>query len=405
MDDTTRKLTRDDHHDALRLDLEAFGHAPGALADLEETPEAWPPAGLHHWGTFRDGRLSAVVAAREHHTWFDGVEVPSAGICDVTVAAEDRGAGMLGALFEKVLTEALGRGEVISTLYPTAPGIYRRFGYELVATLRQVEVPTAHLAGVRPADGVHTRRAVADDVPAIAQAYTAWAREQNGPLTRSAPLFDPAAVLTAGTATSVAVDDADRVVGYAVWNRGTGYGPEATLEVRELVALDVEANRALWRMIGSFASVTGRVLLRTSGDDATRLSLPASDWRDVKTNPYMLRVLDVPGAFGLRSAPVGLTASLPFRVTGDRTGLVDGDYRMEAASGSVDCERTENDGTETHATDSVRAYTPQGVALAWTGAQSSADIRRAGHLSGPADDDRTWDAIFGGRQVHIRDYF
>lgn len=404
MNDSVRKLTRDDHPDALRLDLEAFGHPAGPTGGAPEippTPDTWPPAGQHFWGTFHDGRLGAVMAAREHHSWFDGVEVPSAGICDVTVAAEDRGAGLLGPLFEKVLTDAHARGDVISTLYPTAPGIYRRFGYEIVATLRQVEVPTALLAGVRPASSVWTRRAGSDDVPAIAQAYAAWAREQNGPLTRAAPLFDPAAVLTAGTATSVAVDADDRVVGYAVWNRGTGYGPEEVLEVKELVALHADANRALWRMIGTFASVTGRVRLRTSGDDVTRLSLPASDWRDVTTNPYMLRVLDVAGAFGLRSAPPGLEASLPFRVAGDSTGLIDGGYRLAVAAGSVDCATVDDSAAE----PDVRTFTPQGLALAWAGAQSSADIRRAGHLSGDARDDRTWDALLGGRQVHIRDYF
>ena len=50
------------------------------------------------------------------------------------------------------------------TLYPTAPGIYRRLGYELVGALDFVELPTSELLGVRaPAAAgpgrVTTRRA------------------------------------------------------------------------------------------------------------------------------------------------------------------------------------------------------------------------------------------------------
>ena len=50
--------------------------------------------------------------------------------------------------------------------------------------------------------------------------------------------------------------------------------------------------------------------------------------------------------------------------------------------------------------------TPAGLALMFAGAQSSANLRSAGHLSGGVtDEDGTWDALFGGRQQHVRNYF
>lgn len=391
-----RRLDRDDYLDTLRLGAEAFGRAPAPEAKPREVPAVWPPPGLHSWGSFRDDRLVARMATRQDACWWDGVEVPTAGVCGVTVRAEERGEGLLSGLFDAMLREARERGEVVSTLYPTAPGIYRRLGYELVATLRRVELPTAQLAGVRRAEGVHLRRAGERDIPAIRAAYTAWAREQNGPLTRTSALFDPADTFDGCTAGTLAEDAAGQVRGFALWSRGQGYGDGSTLEVHDLIALDTEAGRALWRMVGSFASVTGQVQVTTSGDDVSRLSLPSLAWREVKSNPYMLRVLDVAGAFGLRSAPAGLGADLPFRVSGDALGLIDGDYRLRVGSGEVSCTPTES---------AERTYTPQGIALAWAGAQSSADIRRAGHLTGPAEDDRTWDALFTSAQVHIRDYF
>jgi hypothetical protein len=47
----------------------------------------------------------------------------------------------------------------------------------------------------------------------------------------------------------------------------------------------------------------------------------------------------------------------------------------------------------------------RGLALAYAGAQSCANLRMAGLLSGPDDHDAVLDALLGGRQTHIRDYF
>ena len=78
--------------------------------------------------------------------------MPTCGIAGVTVAAEYRGLGGMTPLFAETLRYARERGAVISTLFPTAPRIYRRFGYELIADFVTVELPTAMLAAVpRPA--------------------------------------------------------------------------------------------------------------------------------------------------------------------------------------------------------------------------------------------------------------
>ena len=67
----------------------------------------------------------------------------------MTVAAEARGRGALTPLFATTLGHAVERGAVLSTLFPTAPGIYRRFGFELVADFVTVHVPTAALQRAR----------------------------------------------------------------------------------------------------------------------------------------------------------------------------------------------------------------------------------------------------------------
>ena len=49
--------------------------------------------------------------------------------------------------------------------------------------------------------------------------------------------------------------------------------------------------------------------------------------------------------------------------------------------------------------------TPGGLALAWAGAQTSANLRMAGHLSGGTENDEALDRVLAPRPIHIRDSF
>lgn len=377
-----RPLTRDDGEAADALAAEAFGAAPRPLLD------PWPPLGTHPWGAFHGRELAAVATVREFGSWFGGATVPSAGIAGVAVRPEHRGSGLLAPLFAGLLADARARGEVVSGLYPTAPGIYRRLGYEIVGELADVELPVAPLTRIPAPPGVVVRRAVESDAAAHQAVYDRWAAAQNGPLTRRGPQWRP---FDGRDTVTLALDAEGEPVGYAAWGRTDGYH-SATLTVHELIALSGPAVAALWRMFGGFASIAGTVRLRTSGADPARLALPAAPWRPVRQWPYGLRLLDVAGAFRARGvAPLDMT--LPFRVTGD--GL-DGTYRLTATGGALTCDPAGGDGP---------VFTGRGLALAYAGAQSCANLRFAGLLGGPDRDDARWDALLGGRPFHIRNYY
>lgn len=412
----TRRLGPDDpegvHVASRRLGTEAFGTWP---SDRTPPPlpvgDAWP-AGVAVWATVDDtlpdpdaaGEPLMVARVRTHDytSWFGGAAVPTTGYAGVAVTAEHRGTGLLTELFATSLVESAAAGSALSTLYPTAPGIYRRFGYEVVAAYDTVEVPTAALAGVRPAPSVRTRRATAADVPAVIATYDAWASAQNGPLTRRGPLFGDAEkllddVFAVTLAEEVAPDGSPRVVGFASWDRGSGYDASTAIDVHDLVALTGDAARALWRVLGSFSSVAGRIRLRTSDPDVTRFVLPSLAWERVESRPYMLRLLDLPAALAPRTLPVDGTVDLT--VHDDPAGLLDGTWRITARDGVATAER--HDAPDASAPRSTVA----GLSLLYAGAQGTANLRMAGHLGGPTSYDALLDAWFGGRQVHVRDYF
>ena len=391
---TVRRLEPADAEVARRLGWEAFGMpaTPPTTAARVDRP------GMTWFGAFDSGALVARMVDRDFHSAYGGAFLPTCGIAGVTVAAESRGRGALTPLFAATLEHARQRGAVVSTLFPTAPGIYRRFGYELVADFVTVDLPTSALTTVAVPATATTRRATAADLETIRRLYDGWAVAQNGPLSRRGPSFDAAAAELLSEADGVSVaEDGGEVVGYARWNRGQGYGETAVLEVTDLLATSADGYRALLRLLGSFASVTATTRIDTSGDDLARLVLPSAGWSVRSSSPYMLRVLDVPGALGLRHYAPSLEVALDFAVVGDPLPGLDGRYRLSVSGGRAECVRG-------GAAD--RVLTPRGLALLFSGAQSCANLRVAGHLTGgDRAEDLDWDALFGGRQRHIRDYF
>ena len=390
-----RPLTFDDAEESRRLSLEAFGTFPGPLPEL--TPETWLPPGMQPWGAFDSGQMVAKVVNRIYDSWFGGQRVRTAGIAGVTVLAEHRGGGLLSGLFDTVLDLARTEGAAISTLYPTAPGIYRKFGYEIVGELLTLRIPLGSLATIRPTPEITLRRATVDDGPAIRAVYDAWATHQNGPLTRrgiSFPATD-AELVEAFTGITLACSPAGDVLGYAMWNRGSGYDGTGGMDVDDLVALTPAAASELLRFLGGSASVVAHVDLVTSGLDPALLAIPQNSWTQHRRRPYMLRLLDVPAALSARSWSID--ARVPFSVAGH--GL-DGSFVLEVDHHVGRCSAV--DGSATHAAPHFTSY---GLAMLYAGTQSCANLRFAGHLSGSAVHDPTLDALFGGRQFHIRDYF
>jgi predicted acetyltransferase len=308
----------------------------------------------------------------------------------------------------------VSRGCAISTLFPTVPAIYRPFGFETITDYQTVELPTAALAAVAaPRSGtVDVRRASAADFDAVRQVYDRWAAAQNGPLTRRGVSFPATAedFISAFSGVTVAVTDEGAVEGYLSWRRLKGYGSEGAVEVADLLAVSAGAARALLRFLGSMATTAPEVRLDTSGFDLIRTLIPTSDWKITDSVPYMLRLLDVPGALSPLAYPYAVFPALRFQVVGDRLGLIDGSYRLEVASGAGRCERdaesTEVPTGEAGTGEAPTVFTPQGLALMYAGTLSMAGIRATGHASGGSSRaDGIWDALFGGRQAHVRDYF
>jgi len=98
----------------------------------------------------------------------------------------------------------------------------------------------------------------------------------------------------------------------------------------------------------------------------------------------MIKILDIPGALSALRYPAGMMVELDFSIANDFLVENNGSYRLEVAGGEARCSA----GGDGH-----RVLTPQGLALLFAGAQSCANVRAVGHLSGgDVDQDLAWDA-------------
>ena len=391
---SVRRLEPEDAEAARKLGMEAFGvsgNSPPSPANIEQPGMIW-------FGAFEGELLVGTAIDREYDSYFGGVPLPICGVAGVTVAAEHRGQGILTPLFASLLRNAKQRGALISTLFPSALRIYRKFGYEAIAEYVTVEVPSTVLAAVRPGT-MRTRRATSADFDGIRGVYDSWARQQNGPLSREGVSFTATAedFISSFTGVTVAVEADGTICGFVSWSRGHGFGEGGSIKVADLLATSADAYRALLSVIGSFASITALVKIDTSGDDLGRLFLPSIQWKVIESYPYMLTILDVPESLNRRTYPSGMTATLPFAVEGSFLADNDGGYELTVAAGRAKCASADR---------GDRTFTPHGLALLYAGTQSCANLRMAGHLSGgDRSQDLDWDALFGGRQQHIRDHF
>lgn len=384
MSPTVRPLTEDDTEQMERQFREAFGSW-----DPPDPPVSMHAPGKRWWGVEDGGRIVATALDRQYDSWFRDVRVRTAGIGGVTVAAEHRGRGLVRPMMTALLEAARERGAVVSTLYATAPGIYRSLGYEAIGSLDTVRVPTAALRTEGPQGaGVTVRRGEPSDADAIQAVHERWASRRQGPLSHSGPLFSDPPTLRVDAVTVVERPDGS-LSGYTRWDRGRGYGTDAEVTVHDLVADDAGSARLLMTTVASFVSVTGTAVVTTSAFATWRHLLRGGEVTPSISRPYSLSVLD-PAALALGRFAPGIEARADVEIDGRS-------IRLEVADGRGSVHDVD--------TTAGRHLTAGGLALTFAGTERSSVLRELGHLSGDDVDDATWDALFCRGPVEVADYF
>lgn len=274
-----------------------------------------------------------------------GASADVPGVTMVSVQPTHRRRGVLTAMMRRQLDDFRERGEPVAVLTASEPAIYGRFGYGVATRQLRGRVDTTRAAFHAP-EGVDRVRfrlvAPAEAVADCERVYGQLVSRRPGMLARmpgweQEPVLDPPAGRDgAGPLLCVLAEVDGEVRGYARYATHPGWaptGPDGTVRLRDIEALDPVTYAALWRYLAGIDLMTRITFWNRPMDDA--LVQLASDIRrcDLSFRDGLhLRLVDLPAALSARTyaAPVDVVLDVddPFcpwnsgrwRLTGDTKG-------------------------------------------------------------------------------------
>ncbi|MFF9123272.1 GNAT family N-acetyltransferase [Streptomyces sp. NPDC014889] len=277
--------------------------------------------------------------------------LPAAGVTMVSVAATHRRRGVLTSMMRRQLDDVRSWGEPLAVLTASEPPIYGRFGYGAATFQLAAEIDTDRAGLTVPActDDVRLRFAapadVLDDCEAV---YARLVPGRPGMLARQpgwerVALLDPESAREgASPLQCVVAERAGEVTGYARYRVKPGWGaggPEGTVQLSDLAALDPASDAALWRFLFGIDLTSTLVVRGQPVDDAWQYLV--SDIRRCRPrlkDSLYVRLVDVGAALAARTYQTPVDVVL--EVADDFCPWNAGRWRLTGDAKGASCERT-----------------------------------------------------------------
>lgn len=331
-----RTLDPGDLDQVADLGAHAFG---GPRPEMTLETRAVPPEDTV--AAYRGARLVGTTAVHRFQQWFGGRAIPCGGVAGVIVAPDQRGSGLARLMLAAATAAMRERGEPISALYPTTASLYRSVGWEVAGWWSQRAVGGTDLP--RPTGNVAWEPIDPSD-PAIAEVAAACAAGRDGWIV-PAPRFWTAWAhrRTEKGATTWTWLGRREGAPVAAVSYGHAKAERAMFDIdaNVVVGVDGPAFTDALAFLGANGTTGDRVrttlpgaLLGRHVGEASRMPTLA-DW------PWMVRIVDLPGAVAARGWPAGLeleahlSVTAPTHVPDDSTG---GAWILRVADGVASCE-------------------------------------------------------------------
>jgi predicted acetyltransferase len=331
---------------------------------------------------FVGDEVAAFSRIRPFGIYYGGRRIPMGGHSPVGTAPEFRGRGFGSMVTAGHFADLRERGEVLAALYPATTALYRGVGFGLAGVWAMHKLPTRSLQDIRPAGSVQIRRGSIADVPAVKECYRAWAPRQQGHLDRSDDWWDHNFLRGLDENRYLYVVDADRpgggLAGYIHYRQSARPEWGYLMSVSEVVATSVDVAAALWRMIGSSSTMAPQTNVVGPPEHPLLLLLPEQDLEQVTTLRFMIRIVDLPGAFAARGYPPDLRLGADFELDDKDCPWNSGRWRLSIEGGQA---------TAAKGGDGTIKVTPTALATLYSGYLSPHAMSAAGLLPGAGDRD------------------
>jgi predicted acetyltransferase len=348
-----------------------------------------------------DGRVIGHLGVWPFRQAFMGRAVPMGGVAAVAVADDRRGTGVGSRLLAAGLDHMDHAAMAISSLYPSTPTPYRRWGWEFAGMFIRRRIATRELLDVpAPADGVALRPYAPADLEAVVAVHDALTLTEPGGLVTGEPWLrralqpDPDEPEIAIVATR---DDRPAGLVLAAKTPPDDDHSSFGLRVRRLFGTDRDVERALWRFIGHHHPVAAMTTFVSRPADPLLFDLPHGMYvRGPASEHFMTRLVDAPAAIAARGW-TAVSATVELEIVDDRRPTNSGRFVLEVDDRAAALTR----GGTGRVTVEIGA-----LSSLYTGFVTAAQLQRAGGLVGATDGDiAALTDAFGAPTPFTRDYF
>ena len=279
------------------------------LAELDRT-----------FAAFDDGRIVGCAAVFSQQMVVPGGgTVPTAGVTMVGVLPTHRRRGILRELMDRMLNQAVERGEPVATLFASQAAIYGRFGYASSAGHLAFDIALDRISWAVDPPAGRVRLVPREEALPIMQAiYDRAIRQRAGGIVQDADVFpisfrEPA---KREEKPFYAIrENADgKPDAFAIyrnkhrWPRGL---PSVVLKVQRLVATSPDGSQAIWRFLFDVDLVSRVTAYGRPLDDPLLLQVQEPRaLRPELDDGLFLRTLDLPAAWQARRYAADGTVTL-----------------------------------------------------------------------------------------------
>lgn len=343
---------------------------------------------LELWGKFVEvvGRENIRVAIHDNHVvggmsfypvgqWFGGQSVPMAGFALVLTGVEHRGEGFAYDMLCNVMRELRPRCP-LATLYASTQPIYRKVGFEQAGNNYTYSLSLRDIRGAKKKCVI--RRADLEADHAVLQSLAnQYGAANNGCLERNGGMWKRLSRSLHGKVYAFLLGESGKERGYVIYDQrqervSWSSDEQRIIGIRDLVALDCDAQETIWSLIASNRSVIDAVSWLGPSSDPRSLGLEEHKLRVEFPRRWMMRLLDVREALVRRGYPE-LTGQLAFEVTDDLFEDNTGNFTLSLEQGSPKIEEV--------ATSSPIRISARDLAPLYSGLWTASQLRDAGKLA------------------------
>ncbi len=329
-----RELRADEREAAFYLGSQAFMNGSRDMSRMDH-PDRLP---RKTFGVWDSAGLQAMVGVIEYQIHL-GAEatVPMGGIAAVACLPASRGKGYAGQCLKYALEQMRESGQAVSTLFPFSFDYYDRFGWAWVGVQRTYEVKTRALKAAPETEDA--RAATESDRPAIAMAYTEFAKRYRGALVRNEKLWNQ--VLNNGDKEyryTYLYEKAGQVEGYLTYKGGNREGTK----LREFIALTPRARRALLGLLRRHEMQIEKFTWDAPSDDPLWSTLMHWDLTTKAEPTTQARIVDIPTAIAAWRPDPGASGRTVLQVQDSCAPWNQGTWQIEFADGESRAVRTDS---------------------------------------------------------------